>query len=337
MRSWKFEPQVRFLVQQTSLLLCLILPSPLHIATAASTITFLPLDVGLAMASGDQRQQQSPPAPLLAIATRIHLGHATKPPDDATLRRMLTSFSSVASSVGAHRGVVAVDSQERIEGYDLASEVTSICRALDGDAKLRDEAGRQVSLEVLPVTPWGRFVPALNAIVAWAAGAGCDRLLLASAEVALTSEAMGEMSSRLDGDTTLVVGARLQGHDHRGSGVGGKGVEVELDGRTTPWNTCALWNLPKLALTGFQLVSEGLHGGVEAGVEEAVTIACLQRILGPGRAVAKLVSIEGTSWEKDFGDDDGRREWHERKMRSKVERAAAQLDLMGLGGTVIHC
>ena len=184
-------------------------------------------------------------------------------------------------------------------------------------------------------------MPALNAIVAWAAGEKCDRLLLASAEVTLTSEVMGEMTDRLDGETTLVVGTRLQGHDHR-SGTGGECVEVELSGRTTPWNTCALWNLPKLALTGFQLVSEGLHtgpdgGSVEAGVEEAVTIACLQRILGPERAVAKLVSIEGTSWEKDFGDDDGRREWHERKMRSKLQRAAAQLDLMGLSGTVIHC
>lgn len=304
----------------------------LHIVTA---ITSLPPDVGLAMASDDQ-QQQRPAAPLLAIATRIHLGHATRPPDDATLRRMLTSFSSVASSVGAHRGVVAVDSRERIEGYDLVSEVTSICKMLDEDALCN-----VASLEVLPVTPWGKFIPALNAIVAWAAGEGCDRLLLASAEVTLTSEVMGEMTDRLDGETTLVVGTRLQGHDHR-SGTGEECVEVELSGRTTPWNTCALWNLPKLALTGFQLVSEGLHtgpdgGSVEAGVEEAVTIACLQRILGPERAVAKLVSIEGTSWEKDFGDDDGRREWHERKMKSKLQRAAAQLDLMGLRGTVIHC
>jgi hypothetical protein len=40
-------------------------------------------------------------------------------------------------------------------------------------------------------------------------------------------------------------------------------VEVELTGRTAPWNTCALWDVPKLALTGFHLVSKGLHPDVD--------------------------------------------------------------------------
>merc|ERR1711937_370402 len=129
---------------------------------------------------------------------------------------------------------------------------------------------------------------------------------------------MGVMKRKLDLETTLVVGTALQGHEYKKTTDHGQGeeVEVELTGRTTPWNTCSLWNVPKLALTGFLLVSEGLHpeeDGREGsgGVEEVVAIATLQRILQPSHAQAKLVSIPGTSWGQDF-DDEKRREWHER-------------------------
>ena len=148
----------------------------------------------------------------------------------------------------------------------------------------------------------------------------------------------------MDVDTTLVVGAALQGHQHHNTtdDNGGAGSEVELTGRTTPWNTLALWNLPKLALTGFLLVSEGLHtdlngNEVEAGVEEVCTIATLQKILPSNTAQAKLLSTPGVQWGQDFGDDEGRKEWHERKMMSKVTRAKRQLELMALKGTVLHC
>ena len=44
------------------------------------------------------------------------------------------------------------------------------------------------------------------------------------------------------------------------------------------------------------------------------------------------------SWEtEDFGDDPGRREWHERKIENKCARARRQLDLLGLSsGVVMH-
>ena len=204
---------------------------------------------------------------------------------------------------------------------------------------------------VLPVTPWGRFVPALNAIVSHCADAGVRRLLVASAEVRLSRDGMDALVAKfddnIDGCDTLVVGAVLRGHDYRG-GCRGEGAEgdddraiVQLTGRTVPWNTCALWDVPKLALTGFLLVSEGLHpSGGDAGVEEVATIAVIQRILSRDRARAKLVMLSGdmVSWEEDFDDDPGRREWHERKMESKVTRARRQLELLGLNdGVVMHC
>lgn len=66
----------------------------------------------------------------------------------------------------------------------------------------------------------------------------------------------------------------------------------------------------------------------------------MQRILDPDKAKAKLVKIDDPDevlWGQDFEEDEARREWHERKMKSKAVRAEKQLSLMGLSGTVLHC
>ena len=269
----------------------------------------------------------------LTIATRLHLGHASNPPPNAQLVETLSSFANLASTVKAEHAVIAVDAEDKIEGYSLVAEVTQICRS-----SLPENS---TTIHILPITPWGKFVPALNAIVSWTARQKSQYLLLVSAEVQMTSDAMDALKKEMDIDTTLVVGAVLQGHQHQNAAVNSNENEVALTGRTTPWNTLALWNLPKLALTGFLLVSEGLHpdDGKEgaAGVEEVCTIATLQKLLPPNTAQAKLLSISGVQWGQDFGDDEGRKEWHERKMMSKITRAKRQLDLMGLSGTVLHC
>ena len=299
----------------------------------------------------------------LAIATRLHLGHASHPPLPHQLCEMLTSFTALARTLGAKFVVVAVDVEERIIGYDLLEEVTKICNTLSTKRPTdlipsNCDDDNDVRIQILPVTPWGKFVPALNAIVSRVATLGAHFLLLTSAEVQLTNDALAIMKSKLDLETTLVIGTVLPGHDYRCSkrtvaqidDVGGEEEEVmvELTGRTTPWNTCSLWNVSKLSLTGFLLVSEGLHPeddgselGSSAGVEEVCTIATLQRLLGPCNAQAKLICIPGeesTSWDtSNFEKDAKRQEWHEKKMASKVARAKRQLELLGLSGTVIHC
>mmetsp|Transcript_24153 Transcript_24153/g.45583 ORF Transcript_24153/g.45583 Transcript_24153/m.45583 type:complete len:331 (-) Transcript_24153:47-1039(-) len=289
----------------------------------------------------------------LAIATRLHLGYASHPPPTSQLKSSLRSFSMMASVAGARYAVVAVDAGPKLEGYDFVKEIQGICNEMnetcENDSADAPAAQGQVSIDVLPVTPWGKFVPALNAIVGWSARRGASYLMLASAEVEITSGAVDVMKSHIMySDDILVVGAALQGHTHYAP-HGGQEKEVNLDGRTTPWNTLAMWNLPKLALTGFLLVSDGLHPDEDGregvgGVEEVCTIATLQRILSKERAKAKLISIrpeseggKSVTWGQDFGGDEQRREWHERKMRSKLTRAQLQLDLMGLSGKVIHC
>jgi len=143
----------------------------------------------------------------------------------------------------------------------------------------------------------------------------------------------------MDLDTTLCVGAALPGHDF----TIGNNKRVILTGRTTPWNTLALWNAAKLALTGFPMVGEGVHydssdgSKIEGGVEEVSTIALLQTLLPSGTAEAKLIMVPGVDWEQRFEDEE-RRKWHAHKMQSKLSRPAKHLELMGLQnkGTVLH-
>ena len=324
-----------------------------YLIAALTFITIIYTSTAAAIMSSDSTTSHS-----LAIATRLHLGHASHPPPTSQLHNTLSSFTKLAYTIGANYAIVAVDAEEKLEGYNLVEEVTNICQELNdgscdsgnGVADINSNNAAPISLcplriniHVLPVTPWGKFVPALNAIVSWCAIRQCQYLLLASAEVQLTPQVMTILKSKIDIKHTLVVGTVLNGHAYKANqnifNEQIEEVEVELNGRTTPWNTCALWNVNKLALTGFLLVSEGLHDNnqVSAGVEEVCAIATLQRILQPNNAQAKLVSIPGASWEQTFDNDEKRKEWHEKKMQSKFTRAQRQLDLMGISGTVIHC
>ena len=45
-----------------------------------------------------------------------------------------------------------------------------------------------------------------------------------------------------------------------------------IRGRTTPWNTCACWNIGSLRLTGFPMVGDGLDDASSGGVE----VCCLK-------------------------------------------------------------
>lgn len=290
----------------------------------------------------------------VVFATRLHLGHARTPPADADLRHTVSSFLAWAAQCGATRAAIAVDPAPRIAGYDLVAAVEAArdahCAEAERQASNADESagstGSALICDVVPVTPWGKFVPALNALVGWAAalpGGGAGRILFASAETTLAPASVALLLGHVD-DGTLVAGCALPGHDYHEETTSTTGT-VPLTGRTTPWNTCAIWNVPKLATTGFPLVAEGLHwqqGGEEgtlapgpSGVEEASAIALLQRTLPAGTAVAKLVRVPGVQWEVDWEDAE-RREWHERKMRSKTERAAVHLRTLGLEGTVLH-
>jgi hypothetical protein len=319
----------------------------------------------------------------IVVATRIHLDKATTPPSN--LQALVDNLGQICAECSRNdvkaMGVIAVDATERIVGYNLVNAVQSACTAYQENVirNSRDSHVAPVPLTVLAVQPWGKFAPALNALVSWAAtnsvqtigntsllhdapDGSVPAILFCSAETSVSASAISVLASHMNPDT-LVCGAVLPGHDYQGSGSPQNGdetmVATELNGRTTPWNTLALWNVRKLALTGFQLVSEGLHAPdlASAGVEEVVAIAVLQRVLGPDNAKAKLINLaaavdkniaesshslynsatpKSVDWSPVFSDP-ARQEWHEKKMKSKLERASQQMRLLGLDGVVYHC
>ena len=252
----------------------------------------------------------------LVIATRLHLGKATSPPSENKLREILANFQGVANAVVGSVPVIAVDCTPKIDGYSYVQAI-------------REALPRESNIQIIEVTPWGKFVPALNALILFSKTIEADLIMFVSAEVKASGQTIQTLCKSITDDQhTIVAGAALPGHLY--SGLSGE-VQVPLNGRTCPWNTLAVWDLEKLSLTGFQCVSDL---GVSGGVEECVAVALLQKLFPDAKA--RLVKLNEISWEQNF-DDEERKKWHEFKMQSKVERPASQLQKLNLSGTVCHC
>lgn len=257
------------------------------------------------------------------VATRIHAKHQKAVPSLEPLRAFLTRALELGDAVA-----VAVGADGK-HGEALVVGVRHVRASFPAEDQAR--------IEVIPVTPWGSFVPGLHALVGHACRMDFDALLLASVEVVVDAAAVGVLQRALSLESDLVAGAALPGHEFE------PGLRP-LTGRTTPWNTLALWNVQLLAQTGFPGVAEGWvygtgEGGagrkaIAPGVEEASAIALLQA-LKPGAARAKLVRVPGVAWSTTFSDPE-RRAWHERKMQSKLERAAQHLGVLGVGGATVE-
>jgi hypothetical protein len=113
---------------------------------------------------------------------------------------------------------------------------------------------------VQPVCPWGTFTHPLNVAIRIALERGFDKILFQSLEVSMNSVDKDRLLSHFDEDKTLVVGPVLEGHSFV------EGVNP-LRGRTTPWNTCAIWSVKKLALVGFPMIGDGIPNELPGGVE----------------------------------------------------------------------
>ena len=269
----------------------------------------------------------------LVIATRLHLGNASAPPSSEKIRGWIQNLRGMADSVQAIQAVVAVDATPKIEGYNFVKVIEEEIRQEASSSKQSQEC---TPVQVLPVTPWGKFVPALNALVFHSyTVCGADQILFVSAEVSVSETSIRRLCAKCSApENILVAGAALSGHlySYNSEATGGSKT-VALNGRTCPWNTLAVWNLAPLSLTGFLQLSDI---GPSAGVEECLAIATHQTLFPDGTSKARLVKLDDVSWESNFGDDEERKQWHERKMNSKLERAGAQLDAMNMSGTVDH-
>ena len=277
----------------------------------------------------------------LVIGTRLHLGNASCPPTSQQIEGWIRNLQKMIEETSDNNlevvAVIAVDAAPKIPDYDY---VHALQQYIASDEYL------QSLIHILPVTPWGKFVPALNALVRYAhEDIQAEYILMISAEVSASAASIHELYNHCregnEGDETyvLVAGAAVNGHstpDFPSQPDNNQSLSnmnsVPLNGRTCPWNTLALWNLSKLVLTGFLTVSDI---GSSAGIEECASIAMHQYLFPKARA--KLVRLSDVQWHDNFEDEE-RRQWHERKMNSKLERAETQLKMLGLSdvGVVEH-
>lgn len=176
---------------------------------------------------------------------------------------------------------------------------------------------------VLPITNWGGFTPALNALAAEASRLTCmtGQILYQSIEVLPTKNAVNTLRQHMlaSNGSQLVCGAAFDGHQFTVSSV------TQLSGGTCPWNTLALWSIPSLLRTGFLPISDGHAANLAGGVEEVACIA-VQQNLFPSTSGCTLLKFDDdqVNWITKF-QGDARVAWHRRKMASKMERASAQL------------
>lgn len=261
----------------------------------------------------------------LVIATRLHLGNASAPPATEKIKGWVDNLHGMILAAATKdldvEGVIAVDATPKLEDYDFVQVLRE---------HTTKEYLSESRIHILPVTPWGKFVPALNALTLYAhETVQADQILFVSAEVSASPDSIHHLhhycqGGHDDGSYVLVAGAALSGHFH--TSKDGVSTSVVLNGRTCPWNTMAMWNLSKLILTGFVSVSDI---GSWAGIEECAAVAVHQNLFPGAKAI--LVRLPGVEWQVTF-DDEERRKWHERKMNSKLERAQTQLELLGLVG-----
>ena len=309
---------------------------PLHFLPALLALCLLSTTAALAGSLDNTRMSNNNK---MIVATRLHLGQSAVPPTDLDAKVAgFHQFCSQSCPEGT-LAVLAVDATPKIPGYNLVDAVQAACDkacacALSSSTSTKTKT---TTLTVLPVTPWGKFVPALNALVQYAASqTDCGKILFCSAETTATTGAVSSLQAALQADT-LVAGALLPGHDYKDFTTSPQ----SLNGRTSPWNTLALWDLRKLALTGFLLVSDGLltddATDPSYGIEEVAATALLQNLLGPDETKSKLVKVPGIEWDVGNFDDPERAAWQAEKMKSKGSRAARQLELTGLSGFVYHC
>lgn len=225
-----------------------------------------------------------------------------------------------------------------VEGALNVTSPELVIVAVNVDA---DKAKSLVHLQIkypqittIPVTPWGKFVAPLNAIVYAGAKLGAEQFLFTSAEFAPERGMYEKLADKLD-ERKLAVGFRLDGHDFQTSSARNRFV-VEANGAQIPWNTYVLWN-KQLVSTGFILIGDSPYDEKNAGVEELATMA-LHHHLWPNRAEVVMLAEPSMSnqWDQAGWDQD-RKEKHATKIASKSSRPATHLKALGLPGPdVLH-
>ena len=248
------------------------------------------------------------------VVTRVHTISASAIADPVKVCEFVDSVLEYAAKVVICIGIGSGSNQ----GGQIDDYVLSVRKLMNASQLSR--------VIFLSVVPWGRFTSPLNAALVRAMDEPYSYIAFQSLEFRMPAKAAVKLLARLKSDSDiLVAGPAISGHEFA------QGAQ-SLRGRSCPWNTFAIWSLPFLTLTGFPMIGDG-HGPCAGGVEEVSAISLLQHINPQLKAL--LVRLPGIEWNTTF-EDTQRAQWHERKMSSKNERPARQLDILGVKGGVVH-
>lgn len=183
------------------------------------------------------------------------------------------------------------------------------------------------------VSPWGKFVPPLNALIMAVFDQDYDWALFASGHYAPERRSL-DVLLRYAKDDMLMVGARLPEHDF--DHLSNDGIHFHANGRQIPWLTYALVNLHHASRIGLQNVSDL---GDTAGVEEIVFCTAQQRLNKSLRTMSPCVALVDTGQFPGMNTDgwnEDRHSKHDKKMATKVHRPQAQLRMLGLEGPTVQ-
>ena len=152
----------------------------------------------------------------LVIASRLHLGRASSAPPDEQIQKVLENLGTMAASMMDQYDtsvVIAVDATPKIENYDYVQAIQNVLNSMGKYSS---------SIEILPVTPWGKFIPALNALVLHAKSQlNTDLIMFVSAEVNASASTISTLCEHITADNeneVIAAGAAMKGHDYQGPG-----------------------------------------------------------------------------------------------------------------------
>ncbi|KAJ7777798.1 hypothetical protein B0H14DRAFT_2963375 [Mycena olivaceomarginata] len=182
----------------------------------------------------------------------------------------------------------------------------------------------RINAKLLPVEPWNFTVPLNAAVITAQKQTRAKKIVFISVEITVIVEEL---------DHYLVIGKALDPHTFESSGKD-RELEVQLTGLTSPWNTFAIWDLSKLAKTGFLSISDTNTAPGQSAIEEVPTIS-LHQLLFPSSSRAVLVKFPSEGGWDTRWDDPGRVAWHKSKMASKNMSAFSHLSALALPSAVV--
>jgi hypothetical protein len=197
-------------------------------------------------------------------------------------------------------------------------------------------------IHLVPVAPYGFYIPALMALLHYAKNLGYERICYQSQEVHCTHTQFMAVWDAFDAETDLVVGPELQGHAFRGVEDVWEGKQEQEDtlthtynvnGVTVPWDTFAIWSVAKLLRVGLLPLAEA-HIENGGAIEEVTAIVMQHRLFGEANQRVKLVRLLGNpiGWDHITGAhvDEARRAANLVKIQTKRQRSLAQIKKLNL-------